>query len=117
MMHLPPPTVDELKDSTRANVQRFCPCTVTVRAAFAPHGPYHIAGAMDGVISKFDVNVRRTLEDTLIHDVRLICSSTNPSERVVERDLVGTSKVFVHHLQIARVECTIELGQCLLRLA
>ena len=33
-----------------------------VCAALTPHGPKYIASAMDGVVPKFNVNVRRALE-------------------------------------------------------
>ncbi|SFJ68986.1 hypothetical protein SAMN05216525_13216 [Bradyrhizobium sp. Gha] len=117
MVHLPPATIDQLKNAGRANVQTFYGVTIMVRAAFPPHGPKYIAGAMYGIVPKFNVNVRRALEDSLIHRVWLICSPPNPSERIINGDLIGMSKVIVDHLQITSVEPAVKLSQCLLRLA
>jgi hypothetical protein len=117
MVHLPPATIDQLKNSGRAYVQTSNGVTITVRAAFAPHGPKYIAGAMYSIVPKFNVNVRRTLEDCLIHRVWLICSPPNPSEGIIDCDVIGMSKVFVDHLQVTRVEPVVELSQCLLGLA
>src|ERR1700730_14324885 len=88
-----------------------------VRAALPPDGPKHIASAMNGIIPKLNVNVRRTLEYPLIHLVWLIRATPNSSERVIYRDFIGVSEIFVHHRQIASIECAIELRQCLWRLA
>jgi hypothetical protein len=87
------------------------------RAAFRTDGPKYVARAVNGVVPKFNVNVRWTLEDSLIHLVRLIRAAPNSSEWVVNRDFIGMSEIFVNHLQIASIERAVELGQCLLRLA
>jgi hypothetical protein len=62
MVHLPPATIDPLKNSGRANVWIFYDFTVKIRAAFPPHGPKYIASAMNGITPKLNVNARRTLE-------------------------------------------------------
>src|SRR6202171_3340142 len=116
MMHLSPAPVDQLKNSGRANVQIFHDFTIMIRAAFPPHGPKYIASAMNGIIPKLNVNVRRTLEYPLIHLVGLIRATPNSSERVINRDLIGVSEIFVHHLQVASIKRAVELRQCLLRL-
>ncbi|OKO78041.1 hypothetical protein AC628_14020 [Bradyrhizobium sp. NAS96.2] len=117
MMHLAPATIHQLKNSAGADVQIFYDITIMVGAALPPHGPKDVARAMYRIVPKFNVNVRRTLEDSLVHQVRLICSSPDPSERIVYCDLIGISKVLVDHLQIASVEPAVKLGQGLLRLA
>jgi len=86
-------------------------------AAFPPHGPKYVAGAMNRIIPKFDVNVRRTLEYSLIHLVRLIRPTTNSSKWIVNRDFIGVREIVVHHLQIPVIKRTVELRQTLLRLA
>ena len=45
---------------------------VEVRSALSPHGPEHVADAIDGVIPKYDVNIGGALEYSLIHFVRLV---------------------------------------------
>src|SRR6202023_3485788 len=117
MMHLSPAPVDQLKNSGRANVQIFHDFTIMIRAAFPPHGPKYVASAMNGIIPKLNVNVRRTLEYPVIHLVWRIRATPNSSERVIYRDFIGVSEIFVHHLQIASIECAVELGQRLWRLA
>src|ERR1700681_2650724 len=117
MMHLSPAPIDQLKNSGRANVQIFHDFTIMICAAFPPHGPKYIASAMNGVIPKLNVNVRRTLEYPLIHLVGLIGAPSNSSKRVINRDFIGVSEIFVHHLQIASIERAVELRQCLRRLA
>jgi hypothetical protein len=72
---------------------------------------------MDRIIPKFNVNVRKALEYCLIHFTRFIRPTPNPSERVVNGDFIGTSEILVHHVQIASIEGTVELSQCLFRLA
>jgi hypothetical protein len=57
-----------------------------------------------------DVNVRWTLEDSLIHLVRLIRAAPNSSEWVVNPDFIGMSEIFVDHLQIASIERAVELA-------
>src|ERR1700686_4206991 len=117
MMHLSPAPVDQLKNSGCANVQIFHDFTIMIRAAFPPHGPKYIASAMNGIIPKLNVDVRRTLEYPLIHLVWLIRSTPNSSERIIYRDFIGVGEILVHHLQIASIERAVELRQCLWRLA
>src|SRR3984893_246769 len=95
----------------------FYDFTIKVRATFPPHGPKYITSAMNGVIPKLNMNVRRTLEYPLIQLVGLIRATPNSSERVINRDFFGVGEIFVHHLQIASIERAVELRQCLLRLA
>src|SRR6266404_5255005 len=116
MMHLSPAPVDQLKNSGRSNVQIFHDFTIMIRAAFPPHGPKYVASAMNRIIPKLNVNVRRTLEYPLIHLVGLIRATPNSSERVINRDLIGVGEIVVHHLQITSIERAVELRQCLLRL-
>src|ERR1700687_3110579 len=71
---------------------------------------------MNGIIPKLNMNVRRTLEYPLIHFVGLIRATSNSSERVINRDFIGVSEIFVHHLQIASIERSVELRQRLWRL-
>ena len=98
MVHLLPATIDQLKNSGRANAQIFYDFIIKVRAAFPPHGPKYIASAMNGIIPKLNVNVRRTLEYPLIHLVGLTGAPSNSSKRVINRDFIGVSEIFVHHL-------------------
>lgn len=117
MMHLPPAAIYQLIDASRANVEIFYDITLAIGTAFTSNGPKYIARAVYGVVPKYNMNVRRTLEDSLIHHVWLICSPPNASERIIDRDLIGTSKVFVDHLEITGIEAAVELSQCLLGLA
>lgn len=117
MMHLPPAAIDQLIDARRANVEIFYDITLTIGTAFTSNRPKYIARAVYGVVPKYNVNVRRTREDSLIHHVWLIRSPPNASERIIDRDLIGTSKVFVDHLEITGIEAAVELSQCLLGLA
>src|SRR5712664_1181932 len=116
MVHLPPVTIHHLKNAGCANVQVFYSVTIMVRPALPADCPKNIAGAMYGVVPKFNVNVRRTPEYCLVHLVRLIRPTPNSSKRIVDRNLIRMSEIFVDHLQIAGVETMIELHQCLLRL-
>src|ERR1700722_17349623 len=117
MVHLSPATVDEFENSCRANVQRLHRFAIMVGAAFPPHGPKHLPGTMNRIVPEFDVNVRRALEDPLIHLVRLIRSAPDPAERVINRDFIGLTEIIVDHLQVACVERAVKLRQRLLRLA
>src|SRR5260370_34899906 len=117
MMHLSPAPVDQLKNSGRATVPIFHAFTIMIWAAFPPHGPKYVASAMNRIIPKLNVNVRRTLEYPLIHLVRLIRATPNSSKRVINRDFIGVGEIVVHHLQIAAVKRAVELRQSLLRLA
>ena len=80
-----------------------------VRAAFPPHGPKRVAGTMNRIVPEFHVNVRRALEDPLIHLVRLIRPAPNPAERVINRDFIGLAEILVDHFQVARIERAVEL--------
>src|ERR1700722_8257186 len=95
MVHLSPATVDEFENSCRANVQRLYGFAIVVGAAFPPHGPKHLPGTMNRIVPEFHVNVRRALEDPLIHLVRLIRSAPNPAERVINRDFIGLAEIIV----------------------
>src|SRR6202035_3349013 len=117
MMHLSPAPIDQLKNSGRANVQIFHDFTIMIRAAFPPHGPKYVASAMNRIIPKLNVNVRRTLEYPFIHLVRLIRATPNSSKRVINRDFIGVGEIVVQHLQIAAIKRAVELRQSLLRLA
>jgi hypothetical protein len=64
MVHLPPSTIDQLKNASSANVEVLYGIAIMVGAAFTPYGPKYIANE----------NVRRTPENSLIHQVRLIRS-------------------------------------------
>ncbi|WP_245321452.1 hypothetical protein [Bradyrhizobium sp. NAS96.2] len=63
LVHLAPATIHQLKNSGGADVQTFYDVTIMVGAAFPPHRPKDIACAMYGIVPKFNVNVRRALED------------------------------------------------------
>src|SRR5437868_8500431 len=117
MVHLPPAAIYHLKNTGCANVQVFYGVTIMVRPALSADCPKNVAGAMYGVVPKFNVNVRWTLEYCLVHFVRLICSTPNTSKRIVDCNLIRMSEIFVDHLQIPSVESMIELRKCLLRLA
>src|SRR6266702_6679989 len=117
MMHLSPAPIDQLKNSGRANVQIFHDFTIMICAAFPPHGPKYVARAVNRIIPKLNVNVRRTLEYPFIHLMRLISTTPNSSKRIINRDFIGVGEIFVHHLQIAAVKRAVELRQSLLRLA
>ena len=62
------------------------------------HGPKNVTSTMNGIVPKFDVDVRRALEDGLIHLVRLIRAASNSSEWVINRDFIGMREIFVDHL-------------------
>src|SRR5712671_1077247 len=104
MVNLSPPAVVKSENSRRADVQVLDCVAVTIRASFPPDSPEHVANAMDGVIPKLDMDVRRALEDYLVHLVGHFRATTNSAERVIDRDLVGRRKIVVDHCEIASIE-------------
>jgi hypothetical protein len=72
MVNLVPAAIEKLKDPRRANVQGFGNASIEVGAALPPDRPKNVAGAMDGVVPKFNVNVRRALEYSFVHFVWLV---------------------------------------------
>jgi|SRR6185312_1403498 len=116
MVHLAPTTVHPLENSCCPNVEVSYDLPIAVGAAFSPHGPKYILGAMNGVVHKFNMHVRSALEYRLIHLMRLVRATPNSAQRIVDRDCIRVSEILVHHVQIAGVKRTIELRQCLTRL-
>src|SRR5581483_3095821 len=101
MMYLAPATVDQLKNSRRADVEILLGGALDIGAALAPHRPKHVANPMDRVIPENNVNVGGAFEDPFVHPVRLTGASTNSTERIVDRNAVRGSEVVVQHVEIA----------------
>src|SRR6478736_2754065 len=101
MMHLAPATIDELKNAGSADVEVFLGAAIDVGAALAPYRPKHVAGPMDRVIPENNMNVGWTFEDALVHLMRPVSTSANSTQRIIDRNVVGSSEVVVDHLEIA----------------
>jgi hypothetical protein len=89
MVNLSPPTVVELENSRRSDVQVFDRVAVMIGAALPPDRPEHIADAMAGVIPDLDMNIRWALEDHIVHLMRNVRASADAPERVIDGDFVG----------------------------
>jgi hypothetical protein len=48
---------------------------------------------MNGVVPKFNMNIRRAFEYSLIHLVRLIRAAPNSTKRIINRDFIGASEI------------------------
>src|SRR5437868_9498798 len=90
-------------------------------SAFAADGKKDIPMFVERIVKKFNVNSRIAVEQLGIQGADLVPAACNSAQRIIHAGFIGLQPYAGHTLEIAVIECCIELIQgterCALRIA